>query len=99
MDFERDAWRGWEKNRNKDNRIGNQVDSANYKLQNSIVQRRMRKDKENHIIDQWQRIEENSFSNSLKDFYKGVKSLTNKFEPTIDRVKSEDGKILSEVVK
>lgn len=75
--------------------IDSQVDLVKYKQQHKTVQRMMRKDKEKYINEQCQRIEEKSISNSLKDLYQSVKSLTKKFKPTIDTVKS-DGKILYE---
>lgn len=37
--------------------VNNQAEVENYKRQNTIIQQMMRKDKENHIIDQCQRIE------------------------------------------
>ncbi|XP_070000272.1 uncharacterized protein [Penaeus vannamei] len=75
--------------------IDYQVDLVKYKQQHKIVQRMMRKDIEKYINEQYQRIEEKSINNSLKHLYQGVKSLTKKFKPTIDTVKS-DGKILNE---
>ena len=56
----------------------------------------MRKDKEKYINQQCKRIEDNSITNSVKDLYQGVKSLTNKFKPSIDTIKDENGKILGE---
>ena len=56
----------------------------------------MRRDKEKCINEQCKRIEDNSITNSIKDLYQGVKNSTNKFKPTIDTIKDENGKILGE---
>ena len=54
----------------------------------------MRKDKDRFINEQCQRIEEKFITNSVRDLYAGVKSLTSKFRPSIDTVKDDDGTIL-----
>ena len=60
------------------------------------VQRMMRTDKEKYINEQCEHIENNSITNSIQDLYQGVKNLTNKFKPTIDIIKDENGKIFGE---
>ena len=76
--------------------LNNNVKVTEYNKQNALVQRMMRKDKEKHINEQCKRIEDKSITNSIKDLYQGVKTLTNKFKPTIDTIKDENGNILGE---
>ena len=76
--------------------INNEVDKAKYRIQNATIQKMMRKDKDKFINEQCQRIEEKFITNSVKDLYAGVKSLTSKFRPSIDTVKDDDGTILCE---
>ena len=54
----------------------------------------MRKYKDKFINEQCQRIEEKFISNSVKDLYAGVKSLINKFRPSIDTAKGDGETIL-----
>ena len=56
----------------------------------------MRKDKEKYINEQCKHIEDKSITNSIKDLYQGVKTLTNKSKPTSDTSKDENGNILGE---
>ena len=65
-------------------------------MQNAKVKKLMRKDKEKFINEKCRHIEEKSITNSLKDLYQGVKSLTRKFNPRIDTVKADDGALLCE---
>ena len=76
--------------------IKNDVGRAKYRFQNATVQRLIRKDKDKFINDQYQYIEENSGTNSLKDLFQGVRSLTSNFRPSIDTVKDENGTTLCE---
>ena len=70
------------------------VEQVNYRNQNAKVQRMMRRDKEAHVKKQCGDIEVNSATNSTKELYQGVRNLTNKFRPSNDSIKSEDGKVL-----
>ena len=56
----------------------------------------IRKDKEKYLDEQCKRIDDNSITDSIKDLYQGVKTLTNKFKPMIHTIKNENGKILGE---
>ena len=76
--------------------INNTVDKDKYRIQTAKIQKLMRKDKDKFINEQCQRIEEKFITNSVKDLYAGVKSLTSKFKPSIDTVKEDDGTILCE---
>ena len=76
--------------------MSDSVNVTEYNIQNALVQRMMRRDKEKCINEQCKRIEDNSITNSIKDLYQSVKNLTNKFKPTIDTIKDENGKILGE---
>ena len=76
--------------------LSNNVNITEYNKQNALVQRLMRKDKEKYINEQSKCIEGNSIIHSIKDLYQGVKTLTNKFKPTIDPIKDENGKNLGE---
>ena len=51
----------------------------------------MRRDKHLQINKICQEIEENSLTNSTKEFYPGIRSLTNKFRPTNETVKDKSG--------
>ena len=76
--------------------IKTEIERTLYAVQNAKVKKLMRKDKEKFINEQCQHIEENSIANSLKDLYQGVRGLTRKFNPRIDRVKDGDGTVLYE---
>ena len=76
--------------------LSNNVSITEYNKQMALVQRMMRKDIEKYINEQCKRIEDNSIRNSIKDLYQGVKTLTNKFKPSIDTIKDENGKIHGE---
>ena len=54
--------------------INSQVDEAIYRSQNAKVQRIMRRDKQNRIDEQCQKVEDNLVNNSTKDLYQGVKT-------------------------
>ena len=76
--------------------ISNEVDKDKYRIQNATIQKMTRKDKDKFINEQCQQIEEKFITNSVKDLYAGVKSLTSKFKPSIDTVKDDDGTFLCE---
>ena len=76
--------------------LSDSVNVTEYNKQNALVQQMMGKDKENYINEQCKCIEDNSITNSVEDLYQGVKNLANKFKPTIDTIKDENGKILGE---
>ena len=64
------------------------------KKQKAIVERLMRRDKNQQINNVCQKIEENSITNSTRDLYRGIKGLTKKFKPTIATEKDENGHAL-----
>ena len=76
--------------------MNDSVNVTEYNIQNALVQRMMRRDEEKYSNEQCKCIEDNSITNSIKDLYQGGKNLTNKFKPTIDTIKDENGKILGE---
>ena len=49
----------------------------------------MRKDKEQFIEDQCKMTEENAMTNSIRELFNGVRSLTRKFRPATNTVKNE----------
>ena len=51
----------------------------------------IRKDKERFVEDQCRKIEKNATLNSTRELFKGRKSLTRKFCPTVDTIKDEAG--------
>ena len=67
------------------------VDEAIYRGQNAKVQRLVRRDKQNQIDEQCQKVENNAINNSIKDLYQRVKNLTGRFKASADTIKSEDG--------
>ena len=79
--------------------INNKVNKGKYRIQNATIQKMMRKDKDKFINEQFRQIEEKFITNSVKDLYAGVKSLTSKLRPGIDTLKEDDGSILSESEK
>ena len=76
--------------------INNKVNKGKYRIQNVTIQKMMRKDKDKFINEQCWQIEEKFITNSAKDLYAGVKSLTSKLRPGIDTVKEDEGSILCE---
>ena len=74
--------------------IRDPVQEAIYKEQNSKIRRMMRKDKEQFVEDQCKNIEENAMTNSTRELFNGVRSLTRKFRPAINTIKNEAGVIL-----
>ena len=76
--------------------IHNPVDDVIYKHRNALIQRLLREDKARQINEQCRKIEDNAVTNSVKDLYQGVRSLTNKSRPTVDTIKNENGEILCE---
>lgn len=85
-----------EKRRNIKARCQNPDSIEEYRKQNANVQRLMRSDKNQQINSLCEKIETDSITNSTKDLYQGVKSLTRKFKPTIETVKDKDGVMLSD---
>ena len=61
------------------------------RMQNSKILKMMRKDKENFIVDQCKKVEQNRITNSAKDLYQGVRNITKKFKLSSDTIKEEDG--------
>ena len=55
-----------------------------------------RRDKQRVTEKQCPVVEEKSVTNSSKDLYNAVKTITRKFKPKIDAVKSENGVLLTE---
>ena len=74
--------------------VNTPVENSVYRMKNSKIQKIMRKDKENLIVDQCKKVEQNRITNSTKDLYQGVRNITKKFKPSNDTVKEEDGTIL-----
>ena len=76
--------------------IRNPIDNVLHKNQNALIQRLLCKDKVHvrQINEQCQKIEDNAATNSVKDLYQGVISLTNKFRTTVDTIKNENSEIL-----
>ena len=54
----------------------------------------MRNDKDNFIIEQCRKVEENYITNSTKDLCRAGKNIRKKCKPSSDTIKSEDGSVL-----
>ena len=77
-----------------ENGINTPVESSVYRMQNSKIQKIMREDKENFIVEQCKIVEANRITNSTKGLYQGARNSTRKLKPSNDAVKEEDGTIL-----
>ena len=64
---------------------------AAYREQIAVVQRMMKRDKQQAIEDHCKQMEEKSVTNSSRDLYKVIKTLIGNFKPIIDALKDEKG--------
>ena len=61
--------------------INTPVESSVYRMLNSKIQKMIRNDKENFIVEQCKIVEANRITNWTKDLYEGIRNIAKQFKP------------------